>query len=131
MGRKQNNMVLIRVGAIVAAKADVFDLAENFDMITYEKNNQYSEISDEGQVLVRIFKKIPEHLCLDLLDWCARHQDVKSNLFKGIQSQRDVIKNSKFGLSKKVLMKISEACDEKEVEYPDCLKEIFELINHS
>ncbi len=125
----QEQSVLLRVKGYVVPKESLFSVMEDFDMVTYEKKRQYQEIIDENKLLVSCYRKVPLQTCFDLFDWCARYQDLKPNLFKGIQAQRKGLKEAKFGLSKKILLKISEVCDSKEVEYPDCLKELLRIVN--
>jgi len=123
----QEHSVLLRVKGYIIPKELLFSVMEEFDMVTYEKKRQYQEIIDEEKLLVSCYRKVPLQSCFDLLDWCARYQELKPNLFKGIQAQRKGLKEAKFGLSKKLLLKISEICELKEVEYPDCLKELLRV----
>lgn len=126
--KDSQNMVHVRVRSVTIPKEEFFQVTNQYDMVTFEKTKQYKDIIEEEKVIVTCFTKVPERLCLELLDWCARHQDIKSSLFKGVQSQRGIIKSNKFGLSQKVLLKIKEACEHKEVGVPECLSEILKQI---
>lgn len=128
MGKPQNNMKHLQVRRIKCAKSEIHTQIAKYDMVSLARTDQYEELDEEGRVIVIGYTKVPQHLCYELLDWCARHQDVKPNLFKGIQSQREIIQSSKYAFSLKTLRKIEEACQKEELEIPTCLVELFKLI---
>ena len=122
------NMVYVRVRSVTIPQKYFFQITDQYEMVTFEKSKQYKDIAEKDKIIVTCYTKVAMSLCLELLDWCARYQDVKPNLFKGIQSQRKTIKSSKFGLSQRVLLRVKEACETKGIETPECLREILKLI---